>query len=87
MRPNDSLLQLLIEFFDLPSDVRPENLTQQAVPAWDSLASVQLVGELQTVFHVSFDLEEIEILRSYDQIRVALCKKGISLQQQTPDSY
>jgi len=83
--PNDSLLQLLIEFFDLPSETRPENLTQQAVPAWDSLASVQLVAELQGVFHVDFELEEIESLRSYDQIYVALSKKGISLHQRVPE--
>ena len=85
MGPNDSLLQLLIEFFDLPSETRPENLTQQAVPAWDSLASVQLVAELQGVFHVDFELEEIESLRSYDQIYVALSKKGISLHQRVPE--
>ena len=75
MRPNDSLLQLLIEFFELPSDARPENLTQQAVAGWDSLASVQLVAELQTAFHVSFDLDEIRNLRKYEQIRGALCRK------------
>lgn len=82
---NDSLLQLLIEFFNLPSGTKPENLTQQAVAAWDSLASVQLVAELQTVFHVTFDLDEIENLRSYEQIRGALCKKGISLYQRIPE--
>jgi acyl carrier protein len=85
VRPNDSLLQLLIEFFELPSDASPESLTQQAVSAWDSLASVQLVAELQAVFNVNFDLDELESLRSYEQICAALCKKGISPHQRLPE--
>ena len=49
------------------------------------MASVQLVAELQTVFHVTFDVDEIENLRSYEHIRGALCKKGISSYQRIPE--
>jgi hypothetical protein len=30
MNSNDRLLELLIEFFNLPPDTRPENVTQEA---------------------------------------------------------
>ncbi len=79
MQTNDSLLQLLIDFFNLAPDTRPEQVTQAVVPAWDSLASVQLVAELQTAYQVDFELDEIETLRSYDQIRSALSGKGVLL--------
>ncbi len=79
MQNNDSLLQLLVDFFDLCTDTRPEDIAQPAIAAWDSLASVQLVAELQSMYHVDFELEEIETLRSYEQIRNALSKKGVSL--------
>jgi acyl carrier protein len=77
---SDALLQLLVEFFDLPADTRPESIGQQLLPSWDSLAMVQLITELEGKFLVSFDIEEIQRLRSYDEIRDALHRKGISLE-------
>jgi acyl carrier protein len=77
---SDALLQLLVEFFDLPADTRPESIRQQLLPSWDSLAMVQLITELEGDFLVHFDIEEIQRLRSYDEIRDALRRKGISLE-------
>ena len=79
MKDKDPLLSLLTEFFGLPPDTYPENITQAALPAWDSLAMVQLITELQGTFSIQFDLDEIERLRTYDEIRDALRKKGIAL--------
>jgi acyl carrier protein len=78
MNDNDPLLRLLVEFFDLPADTRPQNIRQQLLPAWDSLAMVQLITELEGTFLVNFDIDEIDRLRSYEEIRDALCKKGFS---------
>jgi len=78
MNDNDPLLRLLLEFFDLPADTRPENIRQQLLPSWDSLAMVQLITELEGTFLVNFDIDEIDRLRSYDKIRDALCRKGFS---------
>ena len=75
---NDPLLRLLVEFFDLPHDTQPENIRQRLVPSWDSLAIVQLVTELEGRFLVNFDVGEIQRLRSYDEIRDILFKRGIS---------
>ena len=78
MNDNDPLLRLLLEFFDLPADTRPENIRQQLLPSWDSLAMVQLITELEGAFLVTFDIDEIDRLRSYDEIRDALSRKGFS---------
>jgi acyl carrier protein len=78
MENNDPLLRLLLEFFDLPADTRPENIRQQLLPSWDSLAMVQLITELEGAFLVTFDIDEIDRLRSYDEIRGALSRKGLS---------
>ena len=72
MNNNDPLLDLLLEFFDLPADTRPEDIKQQLVPSWDSLAMVQLITELERKFVVNFDIDAIQRLRSYDEIRDAL---------------
>lgn len=77
MNNNDSLRHLLAEFFDLPPNTRIEEFTQDRVPAWDSLAMVQLITELQAAFRIEFGLEEIENLRSYEEIRQALTRRGV----------
>ena len=77
MSSSDALRQL-IDFFGLPSDIEPENITQKAIPAWDFLASVQLIAELLGRFNVDFDVEQLESLRSYSGIATALSRKGVT---------
>jgi len=86
MQDRDALFRLLTEFFDLPPDVRPQGITQKAVAEWDSLAMVQLIADLQGTFLIDFDLEEIDRLRSYEEIRATLLKKGVSLIRTANDS-
>jgi acyl carrier protein len=84
MQDNDRLTRLLLDFFNLPPDTQPGDIKQNAVAAWDSLAMVQLIADLQETFCVEFDLEEIVALRSYEEIRRALSKRGVSLNDATP---
>ena len=77
MQNSDSLLRLLVEFFDLPPGVRAEEITQASVPAWDSLAMVQLITELENCFSIDFDLEEIQALGSYQEIHDTLARKCV----------
>lgn len=79
MNTEDALLELLIEFFALDPNTRRESVTHDQVANWDSLAMVQLIAELQSRFGIQFDLGEIEKLGSYEEIRAALVRKGVSL--------
>ena len=79
MPQSDALHTLLVDFFDLPAQTSSAELRQEALAKWDSLAMVQLITELQATFGVDFELEEIEHLRSYDEIRTALVRKGVAL--------
>jgi acyl carrier protein len=78
MNESDALRELLIEFFQLPPGTATSALTQAAVGAWDSLAMVQLIAEMQSAFGVEFELDEIERLTSYAEIRAALARKDIA---------
>jgi len=79
MDDSDALLRLLRDFFNLPPDIRPQEITQASIEAWDSLAMVQLIADLQGTFLVDFDLDEIGTLTGYGEIRDTLLKKGVSL--------
>ena len=76
MDSGDPLFRLLRDFFNLPPDTLSQDITQKAIASWDSLAMVQLIADLQGTFLVEFELDEIGTLRSYDEIRSALAKKG-----------
>ena len=71
------LHSLLVEFFDLPVNTPSEDIKQELLSNWDSLAMVQLITELERRFSIEFDLEEIQRLRSYAEIRQTLCGKGL----------
>ncbi len=79
MEDSDVLVRLLRDFFNLPPDIRPQEITQKKIVVWDSLAMVQLIADLQGTFRVDFELDEIGTLRSYEEIRDTLLKKGVSL--------
>ena len=79
MKTNDPLQQLLTEFFKLPADAAPGELSQQAMLQWDSFAMVELIMELQAAFSVQFTLDEVDQLTDYAQIRAALSRKGVNL--------
>ncbi len=75
----DRLRDLLIEFFELPPDTMASDIVQERITKWDSLAMVQLIVELQTVFEVEFDVDEIDQLTSYSRIGEALGRKGVKV--------
>ena len=79
MTQSDSLRDLLIEFFQLPAETAVEELKQTSVAQWDSVAMVQIITELQSVYGVEFELDEIEKLTTYAEIRAALERKKVSL--------
>src|SRR5947207_4359391 len=81
MDESDPLLRFLTDFFNLPPDASSQEITQEAIASWDSLAMVQLIADLQGTFLVKFDLDEIGALRSYNEIRRALSRKGVSLKK------
>jgi acyl carrier protein len=75
----DALSQLLTEFFDLPPGATPAAMSQSQVARWDSFAMVHLIAELQLRFKVEFEVDEIDQLRSYVEIRDALRRKGVAI--------
>lgn len=79
MNENDVLRDLLIEFFQLPPTTPTSDLSQSSVSKWDSFAMVQLITEMQSAFGVDFDLDEIERLTSYVEIREALLRRNVTL--------
>ena len=56
-----------------------DSLTQDQVTSWDSLATAMLVPEIEEVFGVSFEVDEIVELTSLPQVLRILRAKGVAL--------
>lgn len=75
---NDELRLLLADVFQVPPDCLDDETSPQTMPAWDSLATVNLVTALEQHFECTFSLEELVQLGSVGAIRRLLLEKGIA---------
>ncbi len=59
-----------------PADFNPD-LAPEDVPRWDSVGHMTLVTELESVFNVGFDVDELTEMTSGRKIIELLCAKGV----------
>lgn len=62
----EKVLEVLKETFEL--DTVDETCSQSTCPAWDSMGQLNLVAELESVFDISLEPEEIGVMRSYQDV-------------------
>ncbi len=79
MNNHEKLMLALSGVLNIPVEQINDDSDQDSLPGWDSLAMVNLVMELETVFNVSFELLEIAEFRSVRIIKLFLESKGIAL--------
>jgi acyl carrier protein len=77
MDNRQKLLSSIAEVLNLDvSDVSEES-SPDSLPSWDSLATINLISELEQVFAVEFDISEIADFRTVGIIKAILAEKGI----------
>jgi acyl carrier protein len=79
MNNHEKLMLALSGVLNVPVEQINDDSDQDSLPGWDSLAMVNLVMELETVFNVSFELLEIAEFRSVRIIKLFLESKGVAL--------
>jgi acyl carrier protein len=72
----DKLQAVFAEALNLPPDVDWSALAYRKVPEWDSVAHMQLVGEIEDVFGVMLDTAEVLGMSSFAAAREILSKHG-----------
>jgi acyl carrier protein len=73
----EKLRHLFADCLELPLAQVTQALSQDQLPSWDSVATANLIGELEEVFGVSFEIDEMLELTSVHQAIKTLRKKGI----------
>jgi acyl carrier protein len=77
MSNKEKLVQAFVTALAVPTDVVSDNLTYESIPQWDSVAHMALVVELESVFNVMLDTDEILAMDSVATSRDILAKHGV----------
>jgi acyl carrier protein len=64
MRLIDQVLQTVADSLNVPVESLDETSSSETVPAWDSLAQVNLIMALEQTFDVQVDVDDFLILNS-----------------------
>jgi len=78
MNNHEKLLLAISGVLNVPVDIISDASDQDSLQGWDSLAMVNLVTELETLFDVSFGILEIAEFKSVRIIKLILEAKGVA---------
>lgn len=75
---NTKLTQAFVTALAIPADQVVPELGYGQIKQWDSTAHMVLIAELETVFDVMLDTDDIIDLSSYDKARQILSRYGVT---------
>lgn len=78
MNNHEKLILAISDVLNVPVDLINDDSDQDSLPGWDSLAMVNLVMELETLFNISFDILEIAEFKSVRIIKLFLETHGVA---------
>ena len=69
---------VFIEIFEVHAEVLP-SLAYQGIAQWDSVGHMRLMAEIESLFSVMLDTEDIVGFSSYEMGKEILRKHGVEL--------
>jgi len=77
MNNQEKLIQAFATALAIPTASVMDTLTYESIPQWDSVAHMALVTELESVFDVMLDTDEILAMSSVAIARDIVAKHGV----------
>jgi len=71
------LQQVFVRALGISPDHRFEELRYRGLDAWDSVAHMQLVSELEEAFGIMLETNDVIDMSSYDKSKQILTKYGV----------
>lgn len=72
------LLQIIADLFSEDIANLSDATSQDDLEKWDSMGTIDLIAKLEKEFSISFELLEVEELKSIGIIKASLEEKGVS---------
>ena len=71
----DKLREIMADILNVAPDEISSDTSTDSVASWDSLAQINLASAIEEEFGISFSVQEIEAMKSYDDIVSTLSGK------------
>ncbi|WP_232667173.1 acyl carrier protein [Pseudonocardia sp. TRM90224] len=77
MTDESTLRKAFVDSLDIAPDTDWESLSYRGIEEWDSVAHMRLIAELEDVFDIMIETEDVIDMNSYVVARKLLGKYGI----------
>ncbi|MCS3831914.1 acyl carrier protein [Aeromonas veronii] len=77
MNNNEKLLNAFVTSLGIKAELVKDDLKYNSIPQWDSIAHMSLISELENIFDVMLDTDQIIDMSSVAQAREILSSHGI----------
>ena len=71
--------QVFIECFDISAEMLDSELKYQSIEEWDSVGHMSMISEIEDVFEITIDIDDVIEFSSYEEGKTILAKYEISL--------
>lgn len=76
---SEALVKCFVDGLGIEPEAVVEELTYNTIPEWDSRGHMALVVELETIFDIMLDTDDIIAMSSVAQAQSILLKYGVSI--------
>ncbi|MGH2734940.1 MAG: acyl carrier protein [Actinomycetota bacterium] len=80
MEPIDRLKQCFVDALGISETTDFESLTYRGIEEWDSVAHMQLVGEIEMAFDVMLATDDVIEMQSFALARDIVARHGVEAQ-------
>jgi acyl carrier protein len=74
------LKQIFIDSLGISDDTQWDTLAYRSIEQWDSVAHMQLVGEIEDAFDIMIDTQDVIDMSSYNETVRILGKYGVEFE-------
>lgn len=75
--PESQLKKAFVDVLGVDEDIDWSALAYRSIEEWDSVAHMQLVAEIEDVFDIMIDTQDVIDMSSYEATKAILAKHGV----------
>ncbi|XMO86135.1 acyl carrier protein [Algibacter sp. AS12] len=74
---NKLLISVFKSTLEIGDDIVIEDLKYQGIPEWDSINHMYLISEIETIFDIEIDNDDVLEIKSFKEAQQVLIKHNI----------
>lgn len=79
MNITQTLQDIIAAALSIPTEQVTDDLSYQSIPEWDSVSHIYLITELEAVFNITIDTDEVLEMSSVEKVKETLRKHNVTI--------